>query len=65
MGSTLSAYFVTGGDTGLKQTTEAAWQGVNLVAEEIAALIPIPIAVLDDAAINIWAELKPALAEAV
>ena len=60
-----TAYFVTGGDTGLKQTTEAAWQGVNLVAEEIAALIPIPIAVLDDAAIDVWAELNPALAEAV
>jgi HK97 family phage major capsid protein len=59
-----TAYFVQG-DTGLKQTTEAAWQGVNLTAEEIAALIPIPIAVLDDASIDIWAELRPALAEAV
>jgi HK97 family phage major capsid protein len=47
-----------GGDTGRKQTGEAAWQGVDLVAEEIATIIPIPEAVLDDAAFDIWAELK-------
>ena len=49
----------------MKQTTEAAWQGVVLTAEEIACLIPVPIAVLDDSAIDFWAELRPALAEAV
>jgi HK97 family phage major capsid protein len=58
------AYFVAG-DTGLKQTTEQAWQGVTLEAEEIAAIVPIPEAVVDDSAIDIWTEVQQGLAEAV
>ena len=59
-----TAYFVAG-DSGLKQTTESAWQGVVLTAEEIACSIPIPTSVIDDSGIDLWAELRPALAEAV
>lgn len=58
------AYWVSG-DTGLKQTTEAAWEGAELVAEELATIVPIPEAVLDDADIDIWAALRPVLGEAV
>jgi hypothetical protein len=58
------AYWVAG-DTGLKQTTEAAWAGVDLVAEEIACMVPIPEAVVDDSSFDVWGELRPALAEAV
>lgn len=54
------AYFVSG-DTGLKQTTEVNWEGVTLTAEEVAVIVPIPQAALDDAAFPIWDEIQPSL----
>lgn len=53
------------GDTGLKQTTEANWADKVLTVEELACIVPIPEAVLDDAAFDIWAELRPLIAEAM
>jgi HK97 family phage major capsid protein len=58
------AYWVSG-DTGLKQTSEANWAGLTLEAEEIATIVPIPEAVLNDAGFDIWSELRDSMAEAI
>lgn len=58
------AYWV-GGDTGLKQTTKQAWSGLTITAEELAAIIPIPEAVVADSAIPLWPEIMPRLSAAI
>lgn len=59
-----TAYFVSG-DTGLKQTTEAAWDNKYMYVEEIATIVPIPEAVLDDAGFDVWAALQPLMEGAI
>ena len=58
------AYWVDG-DTGYKQTSTQAWEKKKLYAEELAVIIPIPEAVLDDSNYDIWGEVKPRIVEAM
>jgi len=55
------AFWVAEG--GIKQTSSAAWDGVDLVAEEIAVIVPVEDAVLADASFNLWQELREPLGE--
>jgi HK97 family phage major capsid protein len=61
----LAAAYWVNGDSGMKQTTEMAFRGVNLVAEEMATILPIPEAVLDDSGFPLWQEAMPLLVEAM
>lgn len=57
------AYWVNG-DTGLKQTTEMAWDNKFMNIEEMAVIFPIPEAVIDDSGTPIWDEAQPYMVQA-
>jgi HK97 family phage major capsid protein len=65
------AYFLNsggtpgGGDYALKSTTQQQWKNVSLVAEELAVIVPIPQAYLDDAQVDVWSEVRPRIVEAL
>ena len=58
------SYWVNG-DNGFKQTSKMAWKNKYIIAEELAVIIPIPEAVIDDADYDIWGEVKPRAVEAM
>jgi len=63
MTGTVSADFVNG-DTGLKNTSQMTWDKVYITAEELAVIVPIPEAVLDDSDYDIFGEVRPRIVEA-
>ena len=58
-----NAYWIQG-DQGQKQTTNTDWENVELVAEELAVIVPVPIAYMADAAVPIWGEVRPLIVQA-
>lgn len=58
------AFFVNG-DTGMKQTTGAAWDNTYINAEEIACYVVIPDSVRDDADYDILQEVRPGIVSAI
>ena len=59
-----NAYWVNG-DTGLKETDAVDFKNAIMTAEELAVIVPIPEAYLDDAATPVWSVVRPLLAEAM
>lgn len=62
--STLPEAYWVDGDTGLKSTTKPDWDDLTITAEELAVIVPIPDAVVEDSKVNLWGEIRPLIAEA-
>lgn len=62
-----TAGFVTedSDSTGVKPTAKQVWVSKTLTAEEIAVIVPIHENVFADSDIDVWAEVRPRIAEAL
>lgn len=52
------------GDTGLKSTTEVAWNNIFLNVAELAIIVPVSENLLADTDIDLWDEIRPEIEEA-
>jgi HK97 family phage major capsid protein len=59
-----TAYFVNG-DTGLKQTTEAAWANKYINVEELAVIVPVPENVIEDVGFDLVNAMTPLIVQAL
>lgn len=62
-----TAGFVTDGSaaegTGVKPTSKVSWTDKELIAEEIAVIVPVHENTLDDSNFDVWGEVRPLVAE--
>jgi HK97 family phage major capsid protein len=63
LSETVDAYWVKSGE--LKKVTAAAWDGVKLYAEELAAIVVAEDDVLEDSQFNVWEALRPEFGAAI
>lgn len=50
--------------TGVKPTSKIEWTDKELIAEEVAVIVPIHENVLDDSAFDVWGQVRPLVSEA-
>ncbi|MDR0884714.1 MAG: phage major capsid protein [Oscillospiraceae bacterium] len=62
--SALPSVKILGGDAAQKPTTKTGWENKVITAGEIATIVPVPDAVLQDSAYDLFAYLKPLVAQA-
>lgn len=58
------AYWVGSTNNGRKNITSQAWKDKYIIPQEIAVIVPIKEDVLDDASVDIWAQVRPRIVEA-
>jgi HK97 family phage major capsid protein len=61
----LPMVYFQGSSTAFKKTTKQAWKDKYIYAEELAVIVAIAEADIDDAEYDIWGQVKPKIVEAI
>jgi HK97 family phage major capsid protein len=59
------AYWQTPAETGVGQPSEVKWANKTVTAETLQVFVPVPRAVLEDSAFDVWANITPKIVEAL